>query len=246
MEKIKILKKLMEKLYEDDRFNYIFDKIFNKHSLTNDPNSILFSLYENTVWREKREKPSERTFGQSYTKIGEFGEITKIRKTKNEIFPHTYKFIILRCKDSREEISDTDFLIMADFIGERMVLESERKVIYVGTIKKLIKQLAKELNRDPDAPLFVVWYGNDPRIIEDYYGEVYEEVRFIGYEDEAFDFWRRAKQYKKRHEYYSYPEKMENPNQFEIGEKKVFHSAKKPPKSRYDYEVEQAEIRNGY
>jgi len=234
------IKRLMRSLFNqpDDRFDYIWEKL-------NFKNPFLFG-YIKTIWREKELSREKTTFNQIIELRAEFS-LKRIVKNENEIFPHSFRFRLYEVDDPRDvDVEDWRFLIsMEEFLGETLILKvREERLIYFGNLTHLLNLLRKELNRDPNEQKFIVWRGTDPRIIGDYYGEVAEVVAFIGYKDEAIDFYQRAKQYKGRGEYISYP--TEYKGDFKKGEKRIIHPNRSPPSNRGDYEVERWELEHGY
>lgn len=53
--------------------------------------------------------------------------------------------------------------------------------------------IERELNADPNAPLFIIWEEVDPSIRGFYGAESYKTIFFIGREDKAMESWNQAR-----------------------------------------------------
>lgn len=242
---VRSLVKSTKRLFEDKRFEYIWNKLFF-NGIEKNPDSIFYNNYENKIWRERHLSEVATTFGQKLNKVATFS-LKRVISNTNEVFPHLFEFIIYELIDPRDVDVPQFFISVTEYydVCKALLCESE-KLVYNGNILKLIKDLNKELNRSPDEPLFVVWYGFDPRIMGDNYSEAYEQIAYLGYEDEAMEFRRRSRSNKHRCAYYSYPEKIGENEIVEIGQKRIIHHARNPPTNQYDREIEQREYDNGY
>lgn len=235
---------LMRELYsleDEDRFKYIYNKVFGNCGYTDDPNSVFYSNYENTIWRERNLPLEETTFGQTVDLLDIF-TVNRTVKNNNEIFPHCFKYKIYFSKEPRGKEFNFYFLTETEYLGEfpMMQIKKEHPISTID-LTRLGKRLHKELNRDPNLPLYVVWVGQDPRINGDYSSEVYEEVSFIGYEDEAEKHYQRMIWWSNESimGYVSYPTKLEDKS-LKKGDKRVIHPARNVSKA------ERWEIEHGY
>jgi hypothetical protein len=239
----KKLENAMKKLFKADkiRFNHIWNKLFR-------PRFVM--PYVQTCFDERNLPHSKTSFGQKV--IEEITlECKRLVKNSISIFPHLYVFRVYKIIDRREGISgDNQYILsMEEYIGESKIMpyRDETILLSLNEIGNLTNTLLLELKRDFSEPLYIVWLGNDPRAVGDYYSEVSETIAFIGFEDEAIDFYKSRKRgtSPNRGNYVSYPQKLKNKT-LKVGDKNIIQPARQRPTTQYDREVESWEIEHGY